>query len=117
MTLIALVTGASKGLSKEVARLLGRHGMTVLLGSRDTAHGEPAAAELSTEGLLRSRLDRPRHRTDPPKTRSGRPGPLPASQPAAAREREQGHGLPGKPEHSNPIAHRPATPGRGAGQG
>jgi NAD(P)-dependent dehydrogenase (short-subunit alcohol dehydrogenase family) len=51
MTLIALVTGASKGLGKEVARLLGRHGMTVLLGSRDTARGEPAAAELSTEGL------------------------------------------------------------------
>ena len=47
----ALVTGANKGLGKEVARQLGRLGATVLLGSRDRARGEQAAAELAAEGL------------------------------------------------------------------
>jgi NAD(P)-dependent dehydrogenase (short-subunit alcohol dehydrogenase family) len=48
---VALVTGANKGLGKEVARQLGRLGATVLLGSRDRARGERAAAELVAEGL------------------------------------------------------------------
>jgi NAD(P)-dependent dehydrogenase (short-subunit alcohol dehydrogenase family) len=47
----ALVTGANKGLGKEVARQLGQRGVTVLLGSRDRARGEQAAAELAAEGL------------------------------------------------------------------
>jgi nucleoside-diphosphate-sugar epimerase len=49
--LTALVTGANKGLGKEVARQLGRLGATVLIGSRDHARGELAAAELAAEGL------------------------------------------------------------------
>jgi NAD(P)-dependent dehydrogenase (short-subunit alcohol dehydrogenase family) len=49
--LTALVTGANKGLGKEVARQLGRLGATVLIGSRDHARGELAAAELVAQGL------------------------------------------------------------------
>src|SRR5258708_12374216 len=48
---VALVTGANKGLGQEVARQLGRRGMTVLLGCRDRTRGETAAAELLAEGL------------------------------------------------------------------
>jgi NAD(P)-dependent dehydrogenase (short-subunit alcohol dehydrogenase family) len=48
---IALVTGANKGLGKEVARQLARLGMTVLMGSRDTASGEAAAADLAASAL------------------------------------------------------------------
>lgn len=45
-TRIALVTGANKGIGKEIARELALHGMTVYLGARDQARGESAAAEL-----------------------------------------------------------------------
>jgi hypothetical protein len=48
--LIALLTGANKGLGKEVARQLARQGMTVLLGSRDKARGEAAAADFAIIG-------------------------------------------------------------------
>ena len=48
---LALVTGANRGIGLEVARALGRDGMRVLLGSRDAAKGEAAAAELRGEGL------------------------------------------------------------------
>ena len=48
---LALVTGANRGIGLEVARGLGRDGMRVLLGSRDAARGEAAAAELRDEGL------------------------------------------------------------------
>jgi NAD(P)-dependent dehydrogenase (short-subunit alcohol dehydrogenase family) len=34
-TEIALVTGANKGIGKEIARQLGQLGMTVLVGARD----------------------------------------------------------------------------------
>ena len=37
--LIALITGANKGIGLETARQLGGHGMTVLLGARDEARG------------------------------------------------------------------------------
>lgn len=47
---IALITGANKGLGKEVARQLGRLGMTVYLGSRDFDRGRAAADELAAEG-------------------------------------------------------------------
>ncbi|MET7326855.1 SDR family oxidoreductase [Nonomuraea sp. NPDC005650] len=46
----ALVTGANKGIGYEVAAGLARKGMTVLLGSRDRARGEEAAARLRAEG-------------------------------------------------------------------
>jgi NAD(P)-dependent dehydrogenase (short-subunit alcohol dehydrogenase family) len=51
MSAFVLVTGANKGLGKEVARQLGRRGMTVLLGSRDADRGQAAAAELRAEGI------------------------------------------------------------------
>ncbi len=48
---IALVTGANKGLGKEVARQLGKRGLSVYLGSRNWARGEEAAGQLIAEGL------------------------------------------------------------------
>ncbi len=43
---IALVTGANKGIGREVAAQLAALGMTVLLGARDRERGEKAAAAL-----------------------------------------------------------------------
>ncbi|MER6513853.1 SDR family oxidoreductase [Nonomuraea sp. NPDC001636] len=43
---IALVTGANKGIGKEIARLLAGAGLTVYLGSRDAARGERAVEEI-----------------------------------------------------------------------
>jgi short-subunit dehydrogenase len=48
---IALVTGANKGIGNEVARELARRGLAVLLGARDAALGEAAAAALQSLGL------------------------------------------------------------------
>ncbi len=48
---VALITGANKGIGLETARQLGRQGVTVLLGARDTAKGEAAAVELRGDGL------------------------------------------------------------------
>ena len=42
----ALVTGANKGLGKEIARRLAATGMTVALGARDENRGRAAAAEV-----------------------------------------------------------------------
>ncbi len=42
----ALVTGANKGIGKEIARLLVAEGFTVYVGSRDAGRGERAVAEL-----------------------------------------------------------------------
>jgi NAD(P)-dependent dehydrogenase (short-subunit alcohol dehydrogenase family) len=44
---VVLVTGANKGLGKEVAGQLARRGMRVLLGSRDAERGAEAAVELA----------------------------------------------------------------------
>lgn len=49
--MIALVTGANKGIGLEVAAGLGRRGFTVLLGARDEARGRAAAARLQESGL------------------------------------------------------------------
>ncbi len=51
MVKVVLVTGANKGIGFEVSRELGRAGFTVLLGARDTARGEQAAAKLRGEGF------------------------------------------------------------------
>ncbi|MGH3785050.1 MAG: SDR family oxidoreductase [Pseudonocardiaceae bacterium] len=49
-TAVALVTGANKGLGREIARQLAATGMTVLIGARDAERGRTAADKLSSEG-------------------------------------------------------------------
>jgi len=46
-----LISGANKGLGLAVARLLGREGFRIWLGSRSVATGAVAAARLRAEGL------------------------------------------------------------------
>lgn len=48
---IALVTGANKGIGLEIARKLAGAGVHVLLGSRDKARGDAAAAGLAGAGF------------------------------------------------------------------
>jgi NAD(P)-dependent dehydrogenase (short-subunit alcohol dehydrogenase family) len=48
---VALVTGANKGIGKEIARQLGAQGLTVILGARDERRGQEAADELVKAGL------------------------------------------------------------------
>jgi NAD(P)-dependent dehydrogenase (short-subunit alcohol dehydrogenase family) len=49
--MVALITGANKGLGLETARQLGKLGYTVLLGSRDALKGEVAARLLREDGI------------------------------------------------------------------
>lgn len=48
---VALITGANKGLGLEIARQLGRQGITVLIGARDAGRGREAAEGLRSEGI------------------------------------------------------------------
>jgi NAD(P)-dependent dehydrogenase (short-subunit alcohol dehydrogenase family) len=48
---IALVTGANKGIGLEIARQLGKAGLTVFLGARNADSGKEAAALLTAENL------------------------------------------------------------------
>lgn len=48
---IALVTGATGGIGKEIARQLVAKGWTVLIGARDSERGERVAAELGAQAL------------------------------------------------------------------
>jgi NAD(P)-dependent dehydrogenase (short-subunit alcohol dehydrogenase family) len=50
-TRIALVTGANKGIGKEIARQLGRRGLTVLVAARDEDRVRATVDELAGEGL------------------------------------------------------------------
>ena len=47
---VALITGANKGLGKEIGRQLGALGYTVVLTARDEQAGRAAAAELASAG-------------------------------------------------------------------
>jgi short chain dehydrogenase len=46
---IALVTGANKGIGREISRQLSAKGVLVLMGARDRERGESAAAELRAQ--------------------------------------------------------------------
>ena len=48
---VALITGANKGIGLEIARQLGKQGITVVLGSRDPQKGQTAADLLKSEGI------------------------------------------------------------------
>ena len=50
-SLVALVTGANKGIGFEIARELGRAGYTVTLGARNPEFGREAAAKLLDEEI------------------------------------------------------------------
>jgi NAD(P)-dependent dehydrogenase (short-subunit alcohol dehydrogenase family) len=49
---IALITGGSQGIGKEVARGLARAGVTVLIAARNAATGEATARELAGDGKV-----------------------------------------------------------------
>jgi NAD(P)-dependent dehydrogenase (short-subunit alcohol dehydrogenase family) len=51
MSKTALITGANKGIGREIARQLGKMEHTVWLGARDVERGERAAAELRAEDI------------------------------------------------------------------
>src|SRR5207237_3190750 len=48
---VALVSGANRGIGREVVRLLARRGMAVALGARDPRAGDEAAARLRRQRL------------------------------------------------------------------
>jgi NAD(P)-dependent dehydrogenase (short-subunit alcohol dehydrogenase family) len=50
-TTVALVTGANRGLGREVARGLGQRGVTVLMGARSPESGRPEVEKLQAEGV------------------------------------------------------------------
>ena len=53
---VAFITGANRGLGLETARELGKLGIVVVLGSRDSEKGEAAAAKLRDEGITAESL-------------------------------------------------------------
>lgn len=48
---VALITGANKGIGREIARQLAGHGITVLVGARDVARGEEAARAIGGHAI------------------------------------------------------------------
>jgi NAD(P)-dependent dehydrogenase (short-subunit alcohol dehydrogenase family) len=56
---VAVVTGANRGIGREVARQLATHGYLVVLGSRDDERGQTAAEELGGDdaGIVARQLD------------------------------------------------------------
>ncbi|MFK4087885.1 SDR family oxidoreductase [Kribbella sp. NPDC020789] len=57
---IALVTGANKGIGKEIARQLGEAGYQVLVGSRDATRGRQAAEELENATAIQLEVTDPK---------------------------------------------------------
>lgn len=57
MTKIALVTGANRGIGKEVCRQLARRGFTVLLSGRDLDKAKAAAADIGLANITSTQLD------------------------------------------------------------
>jgi len=53
---VAFITGANRGLGLETARELGKLGIVVVLGSRESEKGEAAAAKLRDEGITAESL-------------------------------------------------------------
>ena len=53
---VAFITGGNRGLGLETARELGKQGIVVVLGSRDSKKGAAAAAELRDEGVTADSL-------------------------------------------------------------
>ena len=53
---VALITGANKGIGLQIAKDLAKHGLTVLVGSRNFANGETAARTVA-EGAHAIQLD------------------------------------------------------------
>ena len=51
MTKKVIITGANKGIGKEIAREMGKAGWTVLVGARNKERGTSAAEELKEEGI------------------------------------------------------------------
>ena len=51
---VVLVTGAAKGIGKEVARQLAELGATVLISARNADHAQATAKELSPAGDVRA---------------------------------------------------------------
>ncbi|HEY1377212.1 MAG TPA: SDR family oxidoreductase [Gemmataceae bacterium] len=60
---VALVTGANRGIGREIVRQLAAKGVTVILAARDPAKAEDAAAEFVGQGL--PVVGRPLDVTDP----------------------------------------------------
>jgi NAD(P)-dependent dehydrogenase (short-subunit alcohol dehydrogenase family) len=54
---VAVVTGANRGIGYEVTRQLAEREYLVVLGCRDPARGERAAAEISLDGVVAHQLD------------------------------------------------------------
>ena len=48
---VAFITGANRGLGLETARILGKQGVTVILGAREMEKGKAAAEKLRSEGV------------------------------------------------------------------
>lgn len=57
MAQLAIVTGGNRGIGLEVCRQLAQRGYTVILGARDLAKGQQAAADLGLEGIIPRQLD------------------------------------------------------------
>jgi NAD(P)-dependent dehydrogenase (short-subunit alcohol dehydrogenase family) len=54
---VAVVTGANRGIGREVVRQLAQRGYQVVLGSRDLAKGETAAKEIAADNVRAHQLD------------------------------------------------------------